>query len=140
MSLKKIQKIYLADTDATGFVYYARYLEWMEAARLDMLSEAGTDLNKLKAEQIGAVVKNVFCSYDTPLNLGDEVEIETYLSKYGKTNLAVAYKFTNLTTQKNAGSGEVLIVFINNNTLRPVRIPEYILESFKKHYVPPVNN
>jgi hypothetical protein len=28
------RKMYLADTDATGFVYYARYLEWMKPVGL----------------------------------------------------------------------------------------------------------
>jgi len=137
MSLKKIQKIYLADTDATGFVYYARYLEWMEAARLDLLEESGTNLNELKKSQIGALVKNVSCNYNAPLKLGDEVETETYLSKFGKTNLTVSYNFKNLTEQTDAGTGEVLIVFINTETLRPIRIPENIIESFKKHYIAP---
>lgn len=133
MALKKIFKVYLADTDATGFVYYARYLEWMEAARIDMLNETGTSLNELIEQGISAVVRNVNCSYDAPIQFGDEVEVITSISKLAKTNVQISYEFNNLTTGKKAGSGDVSIVFIDQKAMRPARIPENITGFFGKH-------
>jgi acyl-CoA thioester hydrolase len=135
MALRKITKVYLADTDATGFVYYARYLEWMEAARLDLLSETGTSLIELIDQGVSAVVRNVICNYAAPIRLGDEVEILTSVSKLAKTNVIISYEFNNLTTGNHAGTGEVSIVFIDANTLRPARIPKNITNSFNKHVV-----
>lgn len=135
MALRKITKIYLADTDATGFVYYARYLEWMEAARMDILNETGTTLTDLIDEGISAVVRDVTCTYAAPIKLGEEVEILTSISKLAKTNVKIFYEFTNLTNGSKAGTGEVSIVFIDKNTLKPVRIPENIVENFKKHSI-----
>jgi acyl-CoA thioester hydrolase len=134
MALRKIFKVYLADTDATGFVYYARYLEWMEAARIDMLNETGTSLASLIEQGISAVVRNVTCSYDAPIQFGEEVEVVTSISKLAKTNVQIAYGFNNLTTGKKAGSGEVSIVFIDQKAMRPARIPENVLSGFNKHF------
>ena len=133
MAIKKTRKIYLADTDATGFVYYARYLEWMEADRVDILLETGLNLDDLKQQNINAVVKSTTCNYNAPLKMGDEVEVTTYISKLAKTNLKFSYKFNNLTTGMDAGSAEVLIVFIDSQTFRPTRIPENCIEYFSRH-------
>jgi acyl-CoA thioester hydrolase len=133
MALRKIFKVYLADTDATGFVYYARYLEWMEAARMDMLCETGTNLGELIGLGISAVVRNVTCSYDAPIRLGDEVEVLTSVTKLAKTNVIISYLFNNLTTGNKAGTGEVSIVFIDQQAMRPARIPENVLGGFNKH-------
>ena len=37
-------KVYYADTDAGGVVYYANYLRWLEMARADWLEQLGTPL------------------------------------------------------------------------------------------------
>ena len=36
-------KVYYADTDAGGVVYYANYLRWLEMARADWLEQRGGD-------------------------------------------------------------------------------------------------
>jgi acyl-CoA thioester hydrolase len=133
MTYNKKFNVYLADTDATGFVYYARYLEWMEACRIDLLNQTGTSLSDLINQGISAVVRNVLCNYEAPIKMGDEVEVLTSVSKMGKTNVIIAYEFINLTTGKKAGSGEVSIVFIDQNSHRPARIPQNIADCFGKY-------
>ena len=133
MALKKIFKVYLADTDATGFVYYARYLEWMESSRIDLLLETGTSLPELIEQGISAVVRNASCSYEAPIRMGDEVEVMTSISKLAKTNVKISYEFNNITTGKKAGTGEVAIVFVDQQSMRPARIPENIINGFNKH-------
>lgn len=120
------RKIYLADTDATGFVYYARYLEWMESGRMELLERTGTDLSALQSEGINAVVRNVTCSFQAPLRLGDVVEVTTFVSKLGKTNVEVSYRFVNRRGNAPAGHGAVSIVFIDATSNRPTRIPEAV--------------
>ena len=118
--------IYLADTDATGFAYYARYFEWMESARMDMLRSAGGSIDLLRAEGITAVVRETACRYTAPLKLGDAVDVECWVSHIGKTSLAIDYQFSNKTTGAPAGNGSVVVVFITINSGRPTKIPPSI--------------
>src|SRR2546421_2410465 len=87
MMLKQNRKIYLADTDATGFVYYARYLEWMESARLDFLDGSGTSLAELREAGKSAIVKDVTVSFQAPIKLGDTVMTETGIKNMTKTSV-----------------------------------------------------
>lgn len=136
MKYTKTHKIYLADTDATGFVYYARYLEWMEAARVDLLEEIGVKFSDLlEGGEISAVVRSTSCNYQAPLRFGDTVEVSTFISKLAKTNVIISYEFTNLTTGQKAGTAEVAIVFIDKNSLRPTKIPENIISGFEKYLI-----
>jgi acyl-CoA thioester hydrolase len=130
--LEQSRKIYLADTDATGFVYYARYLEWMETARLDFLESTGTNLTKLQEMGIGAVIKDVAVSFQSPIKLGDTVITKTSIKSLTKTSIQFSSSFVNLTTNKQAGKGEALAVFINLCTIRPTKIPEFVASPLRK--------
>ena len=135
MKYTKTQKIYLADTDATGFAYYAKYLEWMEAARIDLLEEIGFKFSDVLKSPVSAVIRSSSCDYKAPLRFGDTVEIATYISKLGKTNAIISYEFTNLTSGQNAGNAEVSVVFIDKESLRPTKIPEEISKGFEKYLI-----
>lgn len=41
------KKVYLHDTDSTGVVYYSKYLDWFEEARMEMLEEKYKSLNSI---------------------------------------------------------------------------------------------
>lgn len=129
------QKIYLADTDATGFVYYARYLEWMEAARIDLLEEIGFSFGEILKGSTSAVVRSASANYQAPLRLGETVEISTFISRLGKTNVIISYEFKNISTGQNAGTAEVSIVFIDKESLRPTKIPTEIVSGFEKYLI-----
>ncbi|MFO7904099.1 MAG: acyl-CoA thioesterase [Planctomycetota bacterium] len=68
-------KVYYADTDAAGVVYYGNYLRWLEMARSDWLDEWGVSLADYANQGILFSVVRVEIDYLTPAVLGDEVEI-----------------------------------------------------------------
>ncbi|MFW6169136.1 MAG: acyl-CoA thioesterase [Planctomycetota bacterium] len=68
-------KVYYADTDAAGVVYYGNYLRWLEMARSDWLDEWGVSLAEYAKQGILFSVVRVEIDYLTPAVLGDTVEI-----------------------------------------------------------------
>ena len=68
-------KVYYADTDAGGVVYYANYLRWLEMARSDWLEQTGTSVAEFVRQGILFAVVRVEIDYHLPAVLGDEVEI-----------------------------------------------------------------
>lgn len=131
------RKIYLADTDATGFAYYARYLEWMESGRMDMLESTGIGLRELQQRGLNAVIRKVECSYRSPLRLGDTVKIECSITELGKASIEVGYRFINQSSSSDAGTGSVSIVFIDALTVRPTKIPEDLRKRLEDCIVAP---
>ncbi len=68
-------KVYYADTDAGGVVYYANYLRWLEMARADWLEQLGTPIKSYVEQGVVFAVVRVEIDYHKPAVLGDEVEV-----------------------------------------------------------------
>lgn len=70
-------KVYYADTDAGGVVYYANYLRWLEMARADWLEQTGTTLVEYVRQGFVFAVSQLEIQYHVPAVLGDEIEVVT---------------------------------------------------------------
>ena len=65
------QRVYYADTDHGGVVYYANYLKWFEIGRTEILRQSGFDYNEFEKQGIIAPVVEVKCSYKEPARYND---------------------------------------------------------------------
>lgn len=74
-------RVYYADTDFSGVVYHARYLEFLERGRSDFLRLAGvhhTELAKGKhGEKIVWVVRRMEIDFRSPARIDDILTIDT---------------------------------------------------------------
>ncbi len=68
-------KVYYADTDAGGVVYYANYLRWLEMARSDWLEETGISVAQYVERGVLFAVVRVEIDYHVPAVLGNEIEV-----------------------------------------------------------------
>ena len=118
------KRIYFVDTDVTGFVYHAKWLEWMEAVRMEMLESKGIKVEKLFERNITVVVREISCKYLSPIKLGQTVETRAWIEKIGGPSLLIKYEIWNQSENKKAGEASSLIVFIDIKKSKPIRIPE----------------
>jgi acyl-CoA thioester hydrolase len=78
-------RIYYADTDFSGFVYHARYLEFLERGRSDYLRLAGishTDMmdkaeDASRHEKLAWVVRHMDITFEKPARMDDIITVET---------------------------------------------------------------
>lgn len=78
-------RIYYADTDFSGLVYHARYLEFLERGRSDLLRHAGIIHSELiaghgEAPSIAWVVRRMEIDFRGAARIDDIVTVETRLS------------------------------------------------------------
>jgi acyl-CoA thioester hydrolase len=59
-------RVRYADTDQMGFAYYARYLEWFEVGRTEMLRALGLPYAEIEKQKIALPVLEVYCKYRKP--------------------------------------------------------------------------
>jgi len=114
-----------ADTDCGEVVYYSRYLEHSERARTQLFVELGLSQCKLKHEHsIGFMVKSCQADYRLSAKFEDLVTVKTSIEA-SKSRLEFNHKFFN-----DEGSllfdNNVTMVCINTDSLRPVKIPNFI--------------
>lgn len=75
------QRVYYEDTDFTGVVYHARYLQFFERGRTDYLRLSGIHHARLDAggegERLAWVVKRMEIDFKSPARIDDILTIET---------------------------------------------------------------
>ena len=93
-------RIYYADTDFSGVVYYGRYLEFLERGRSDLLHEIGIKHRDLLAGEIdGAhgeplawVVRRLEIDYRGSARIEDEIEVLTRVDRARGARLEMAQR------------------------------------------------
>ncbi len=78
-----VLRVYYEDTDAAGLVYHARYLQYLERARTEMLREAGSDHRTLLAETgLAFAVRRLRIEFARPAGLDDLLAVETRMTGF----------------------------------------------------------
>src|SRR5690606_33847153 len=76
-----VARVYFADTDFTGVVYHARYLEFFERGRSDFLRLAGVHHTELDAglhgEKLIWIVRRMELDFKSPAKIDDVLEVFT---------------------------------------------------------------
>jgi len=76
-----VARVYFADTDFTGVVYHARYLEFLERGRSDFLRLTGVHHTELEAgkhgERLAWVVRRMEIDFRAPARIDDILTVET---------------------------------------------------------------
>lgn len=119
-------RVYFADTDAGGVMYYANYLRLAEAARAEMLRECGLSSSALRQEcGILIVVKRVEIDYKRPACLDDSLRVVTTVQKMGGTSMQLLQQVFRGTDDICAMT--ITLVCVAAENLRPTRWPEKVL-------------
>ena len=109
-------KVYYEDTDAGGIVYYARYLNFIERARTEMIYDH-LKLNhaRLKKKEYNAVfvVRECNIRYHKSANFEDQLEIHTQVIK--KTPVSLNLKQQVKRADEILVTAEVELAVIDSN-------------------------
>ncbi len=86
-------RVLYADTDMAGVVYHANYLRFFEAARTQLMADAGlAPVEVQDAHGIVFAVTSVTLQYHDPARYGDELRIEVEPIKVGPARFTLAYR------------------------------------------------
>ena len=121
------KKLYLFDTDATQIAYYARHLEWMEAARIEMIARVYKPLPRLLAEDgVSFVPIRLSIDYKTPALFGDVVRVRVGIQSVDRLKMVLAYQIVKPAEGREAVVSEAEIALVCVDVAkgsRPTRIP-----------------
>ena len=129
-------RVYWEDTDAGGVVYHAQYLAFMERARSEWLRSLGFSQQALRTEHGGMfVVSQAQLQYLHPARLDDELWITAQVSEKGRAALTIEQQALLKPQQAGAAptllcQGQVRVGWVDGASLRPARIPNFVLETF----------
>src|SRR5690606_40051142 len=91
-------RVYYADTDFSGVVYHARYLEFLERGRSDFLRLAGvhhTELAEGKhGERLSWVVRRMEIDFRQPARIDDIITVDTQVEGISGARIFMRQKLT----------------------------------------------
>jgi acyl-CoA thioester hydrolase len=120
-------RVYWEDTDAGGIVFYANYLKFFERARTEWLRSLGVMQGHLREAAGGMfIVSETAVRYLAPARLDDELLVTARLEAAGRASLIIAQQALRGGTLLCEGT--IRIGWVDDQTLRPGRIPPAILE------------
>ena len=126
-------KIYYEDTDASGRVYYANYLKYLERGRTDFLSSLGFSHKELyDNNKIYFVVKTCNIEYVKPANFEDIIEIKSSIVNFSKAKIEFNQKI--LRDDQLLIDSKILIVSINTEN-KISKMPNEMLEILAQHQI-----
>ena len=116
-------RVYYEDTDASGIVYHANYLRFIERGRTELLRDLGLDHRSLleAAEPVAYAVRNMTLSFERPARIDDLLMVETWVTSVTGARLMMSQKVLDQSDQL-LFSAEVEIVCISPDG-RPRRLP-----------------
>lgn len=121
-------RVYYEDTDASGIVYHANYLRFIERARTDVLRCAGLDHRRMMdAEDSTAfAVRQMEIRFHAPARLDDALEVRTRFTELRGARIRAA---------QSVWRGEVLLfeaqveVAVLDGEGRARRIPAFVRDA-----------
>ena len=116
-------RVYYEDTDATGVVYYANYLKFMERARTEWLRVQGFEQTDLAREYgVAFVVRSAAINYLRPARFNDGLQVTVELIKVGAGHIDLIQRV--LREDELLSDAAIKIACVGLRTMRPVRIPQ----------------
>ena len=123
-------RVRYSDTDHFGVVYYARYLDWFEAGRTEILRAKGVTYADLEKKGFFAPVVEIKVNYKKPARYDDIVEVETSVENVGNSSVKFNYKVFNKLSKELLCEAYTVNVFIDKG-MKPVRIPDEVRNALK---------
>ena len=116
-----------------GYVYYGKYAEYFEVGRVELVRYLGIPYTEVEARGILMPVADLHISYKFPAYYDDLLTIKTHVPEIPRGSFLTTYEVINGKGQLSA-EGSVKLAFIDKQRMRPVRVPDFILEAIRVHW------
>lgn len=126
-------RVRYGETDQMGIVNNAVYPSYFEVGRTEMFREIGLPYSTIEKEGIMLPLSELHIKYHRPAVYDEEVTIETYVDEYPTSRIRFKYNIFN-EAGKLLVSGETVLAFLNAETRRPTRIPQYLKDIIDPYF------
>ncbi len=126
-------RVRYSETDKMGYVYYGNYPQYYEVGRNELMRNFGVTYKKLEDSGIIMPVISMNIKYLSPATYDDLLTIKTSITKMPEIRVVFHYEIFNQ-NKKMLNTGETTLVFVKENTRKPLRIPEYLKNELVEYF------
>jgi acyl-CoA thioester hydrolase len=121
-------RVRYGETDQMGVVYHGNYALYLEMGRIEWLRKLGISYRTMEENGIMLPVVSLNINFKKSARYDDVINVKTQLKNIPTAKIEFEYEITNDTGQILTTASTTL-VFIDMNTNRPVKAPQYILDA-----------
>ena len=119
-------KVRYCETDQMGLVHHGSYINYFEEARISWISNLGFSYSEMEKSGIILPVSKLNVSYLRPAYFDDDLVVNVELAELPTSRLIFNYTIKN--KDEVVVTGTTVLAFLNKETNKPVRCPDYMLE------------
>ena len=125
-------KVYYKDVDQMGVVYYARYYEYFEAARTELLQSISIDVTSIEDEGYFLPLITSHCDYKLGANFEDLLLVKTLINKSPKATMRIDYEIYRSNNNELLVTGHTIHAFTDKSG-KAVKPPKKLLEALQNN-------
>ena len=119
-------KVRYCETDQMGLVHHGSYINYFEEARIAWISNLGFSYNEMEKSGIILPVSKLNVSYLRPAYFDDDLLVSVELAELPTSRLI--FNYTIKKEEEVIVTGTTVLAFLNKETKKPVKCPDYMLE------------
>ena len=119
-------KVRYCETDQMGLVHHGSYVNYFEEARIAWISNLGLSYSEMEKSGIILPVSKLYVSYLKPAYFDDNLVVNVELAEMPTSRLI--FNYTIKKEEEVIITGTTVLAFLNNETKKPVKCPDYMLE------------
>ena len=125
-------RVYYEDTDANGVVYHARYLNFFERARTELLRAYGVNNHAVQQEhKLVWVVLDIQVRFVRAAKLDDELLVSAELSWKKGVRQGFRQEIHRVSDEELIATAELSAAMLHADSLKPARMPDWLEAKFK---------
>lgn len=125
-------RVSYADTDQMGIVYYARYFEYFERSRTELLRELGTPYSEMEKDGLKLPVISAYCEYKKGIKYDEIILIKTCITEPPTSKFRMDYEIFNEKEKELYAKGYTIHSFVNQSG-KATKPPKYFFELINKN-------
>jgi acyl-CoA thioester hydrolase len=121
-------RVRYADTDQMKAVYHAKYLEYFEQGRSDLLRSVGMPYAEIEAQGYYLPVIEVTAKYRRSARYDELLRVESTVSDPPVVRIRIDYRVFGPDDEEPIAEGYTVHGFVNASTGKPTRAPAQFLQ------------
>jgi len=126
-------RVRYADTDQMRVVYHAKFFEYFEIGRSDLIRSLGVPYSRLEEQNVYLPVVEAYAHYRRPAHYDELVLVESSIYELPKATLKIEYNIFNESESEKLVEGWTVHSFFNPVSGKPMRAPKFFLALFSSN-------
>ena len=127
-------RIRYSETDQMHFVYNGKYFDFFEVGRAEMMRELNLTYKEIEDRGYGMPVVETFIKFKSPAFYDEVLSIESRVEKLPELKVHIDHTITCPQRNKIIVEGYVELVFLNSETKKLSRPPDFFINAIKKYF------